>query len=523
MKIFKLLSNNYFLLALILILSFCLRWPILGQPYWGDEILSLQIAGHFQDNISGLFQYLQAVEVHPPLYYLLLVAWTKLFGFSEAAVRSLSLIFGLATVALAYFLGKQMWQNTRAALFASFLAAILPMSIIFSVEARPYIIFSFFGLLCLYQLNAYLAKPHWRRLVYFSIFALIGIYLHYSFFLILLPLSAWWLFKMIADRRRQDFIRFLAVLTFIFLGFYWWLPAMLYKISLGTYELMNLPRTLFPDRAVYFLESSLNQMIWTVKIRQIAPLEILAMALAKIVLAASLLHLFRKKNKERLPVFLELSFLIIASLLIFLFSPASENYVSIFEKHIFWLAILLAVIIAGVLADLKIKAAFAAMGILAASLITFDAKILSAKNSFDADRAQKLVAEQINAGFLPGDIVIDNFSFDRSNLNYYLRPDISAEGFYPPQLLDWRSDVYASRATIGFLENEAQSRIWPVSPEALDLKMNYIIKQSQPRRIWLAYADYENYGLKEWLEANGWRHAIFSIDRFSPLDLYVKR
>jgi hypothetical protein len=32
--------------------------------------------------------------------------------------------------------------------------------------------------------------------------------------------------------------------------------------------------------------------------------------------------------------------------------------------------------------------------------------------------------------------------------------------------------------------------------------MNYIIKQSQPQRIWLAYADYENYGLKEWLEAN---------------------
>jgi hypothetical protein len=58
------------LLALILVLSFYLRWPILGQPYWGDEILSLQIAKHFQDDISGLFQYLQAVEVHPPLYYL---------------------------------------------------------------------------------------------------------------------------------------------------------------------------------------------------------------------------------------------------------------------------------------------------------------------------------------------------------------------------------------------------------------------------------------------------------------------
>jgi len=523
MRISKLLHKHYFFLALILVLAVCLRLPNLSQPFWGDEILSLQIVRHFQDNISGLFQYLRAVEVHPPLYYLILIGWTKLFGFSEMAVRSLSLIFGLATVALSYFLGKQLWKNARAGLLAALLVAVMPMPIIFSTEARPYIIFSFLGLLCLYKLNTYLDKKHWSQLVYFSIFAIFGLYLHYSFLLILFPLLAWWLFKIIIDKRREDLFRLVLVLASIFLGFYWWLPAMLYKVLLGNYELMNLPRTIFSHRALYFFEASFNQLIWTVKDKQVLPLEILVILVSKLAAAAALLWLLLKKEKEIIFPFLHISFLVIISLVIFLFSPASENYVSIFEKHVFWLSILLALALAGLASRLKTKAAAALISIFIVSFITFDAKILLSQNSFDADRAQKLIAEQINDGFLPGDIVIDNFSYDRSNLNYYLHPHISAYGFYPPQLFDWQNDIYASRNTLGLLENDAQSRIWPVSGEALDLKMNYIIRQTSPTRIWLAYADYQDYGLKRWLEANGWRHAIFSIDRFSPLDLYVKK
>jgi len=523
MKVSKSLRHPYFLLFLILVLAIFLRLSSLNQPFWGDEILSLQIVKHYQGDLSRMMHYLRAVEVHPPLYYLLLSFWTHCFGLAEAAVRSLSLVFGLATVILSYFLGRQMWKSSRAGLSAAFLAAIMPMSIMFSVEARPYIIFSFLGLLCLYQLNIYLEKRHWISLVYFSIFAVVGLYLHYSFLLILVPLLAWWLLQIIVKHQLRSVRGWLLVIAAIFLSFYWWLPAMLSKILLGNYELMGLPRTIFYNRAVYFFESALNQLIWTVKNRQIAPWEILSMFLAKIAAAAALFSILLKKGKEFLPPFLELAFLIASSLLLFLFSPASENYVSIFEKHIFWLSILLALIVAGLASKLKLKVALVVISIFAISFITFDARILLSWHSFDADRAQKLIAEQINAGFLPGDIVIDNFSYDRSNLNYYLRDDISVFGFYPPQLLDWRSDIFASRETLGFLENESQSRIWPVSGDVLDLKMHYIIRQSSPSRIWLAYADYENYGLKSWLEANGWRHALFSIDRFSPLDLYVKR
>ncbi len=518
------LKSPYFLLALILLLGLILRLFSLNQPYWGDEILSLQIVKHYWSDPAGMIQYLRAVEVHPPLYYLLLLGWTHLFGFAEAAVRSLSLIFGLATIILTYVLGKELWQSKRAALLTAFLVAVMPMQIIFSQEARPYIIFSFFGLLCFFWLWRYLQSGQRRLIFYFSLAAIIGLYLHYSFIFILAPLFLGGLVYLIV--RGQFFTRyrdFLGALVIIFLGFYWWLPALFYKMALGSHELMDTPRSTNHLRAFYFIESAFNQLIWTVKSRQITQLEIFSLWLAKILIfiAAFKVMMVAEAKKRNMVVF-SLLFLVAVSVALFLLSPASQNYVTIYEKHVCWLSVVLALLIAGWAAKLSSKQAAVLIGVLIITFIPFNAKILANRFAFDQDRAQKTIALQINEAYQPGDIVIDNFSYDRSNLNYYLRSDISAYGFYPPRLLDWRRDPYASRETLGFLENEAQSRGFAVSAQDRERKMRYIINSSQPKRIWLAFADYENYQIKDWLEQNGWRHALYAIDRFSPLDLYVK-
>lgn len=525
MKISKLLAKPYqpyIILLLIIILALFLRLPSLGQPFWGDEILSLQIVKHYQGDLMGMINYLRAVEVHPPLYYLLLSFWTHCFGLAEAAVRSLSLVFGLATIILSYFLGKQLWRKEQAGLLSAFLVAIMPMSIMFSQEARPYIIFSFFGLLCLYQLNNYLENKQKITLLYFAIFAIIGLYLHYSFFLILIPLLSWWLLQIIINRHQHNLKHYLLTITLIFLGFLWWLPVIFYKVILGDYELMGLSRSVYYYRAVYFIESSLNQLVWTTKYKQLMSLEIFAMLLAKIAVLWAVIKLLLQKGQSFLRNFYALGFLGLTSLLIFLLSPVSASYTNIFERHIFWLSILIALGIAGIASQLKPKITAILISLLAVSFITFNARILFNQVELDLPRSQKIIADQINSYFLPGDIVLDIFSPNRSNLNYYLRSDISAHGFYPPQLLDWPQDSYASRNTLGFLENEAQARIFSVSAEAVNLKMNYLIKQTSASRIWLVYSDYEDYGVKAWLEANDWRHALFAIDHFFPLDLYVK-
>ena len=76
----RLIKKPIFFLILIILLAAGLRLINLGQePYWGDEILSLDVVNHYQNDIPAMINYLAAVEVHPPLYYLMLFYWTKIF------------------------------------------------------------------------------------------------------------------------------------------------------------------------------------------------------------------------------------------------------------------------------------------------------------------------------------------------------------------------------------------------------------------------------------------------------------
>lgn len=509
----------------ILLLGLALRLVNLGiKPYWGDEILSLQIVKHYQSDPVGLVKYLQAVEVHPPLYYLLILGWTKLFGFGEAAVRSLSVVFGLATIWLAYFFGKQFWGGAKSGLLAALLVAVLPMQIIYSQEARPYIIFSFLGLLCFSRLWRYLQTNRKTELVYLAIFSILGLYLHYSFALILLPLILFWIVRMVRAKNFLEYRRILGVIVAIFLGFSLWLPTFFYKIALGQYDLLGLSRSISYARPVYLTESALNQLIWTVRDRQATQIEIFSIFLFKLLLIIFAYRVITSQIKDNdKKFFYYLLFLFATSLILFILSPQSQNYVSIYEKHLLWLSVLFAILLAGVASQLKPKTAAILIVVLMVSLLTFDVKILNYVPFSDPDYLNQPIAQQINKNYQPGDIVIDNFGYDRSNLNYYLASQVSAYGIYPPQLIDWQTDFYASRETLGVLENEAQLRGWPIKAEDVGLKLNYIISQSKARRIWLAFADYEDYQVKAWLEKQGWRHAISSIGKVFPLDLYVAK
>src|SRR5258706_245124 len=50
----------------------------------------------------------------PPLYYYLLHGWIKVFGTSDLAVRSLSGVFGVAAIPLAWMCGKRTGDRTTA-------------------------------------------------------------------------------------------------------------------------------------------------------------------------------------------------------------------------------------------------------------------------------------------------------------------------------------------------------------------------------------------------------------------------
>ncbi len=117
-------------------------------------------------------------DVHPPLYYLTLHYWLKLFGTSEAAARSLSAVFMLVTVILIYLIMKRLF-SAKAASLAAIFTALGPFLVRYSQEARMYAMVAFLATLATFFLVYALDKgqPRWYYLYGLTIAA--ALYTHY--------------------------------------------------------------------------------------------------------------------------------------------------------------------------------------------------------------------------------------------------------------------------------------------------------------------------------------------------------
>lgn len=111
------------------------------RPIWLDEAFSAWFASR---SWHYLWTIVPTFEAHPPLYYSVLKLWCALFGNSAIALRSLSVLFGIAavpvTVAAALEhdkLDPSGHPQVRAGI-AGFLAACSPMLVGLGQEARPY-------------------------------------------------------------------------------------------------------------------------------------------------------------------------------------------------------------------------------------------------------------------------------------------------------------------------------------------------------------------------------------------------
>src|SRR5450432_3925929 len=120
--------------TLILLLAFTLRVLRLGdKTVWWDEAWSVWTA---QQSFAQTTE-ITARDVHPPLYQWLLNGWVRVTGISEFAVRYLSLLWGLLTVAALYALVRRL-ANLRAALLAALFLTISTFAIHWSQETRMY-------------------------------------------------------------------------------------------------------------------------------------------------------------------------------------------------------------------------------------------------------------------------------------------------------------------------------------------------------------------------------------------------
>lgn len=92
--------------------------------------------------LSGTF----SADTHPPAYYVLMWAWTKLFRASLAVIRLPSALFGILSIPLLYWTGTLIGQR-KAGLLAAGLLAFSGYHVFWGKVARVYSLTCFLGLL----------------------------------------------------------------------------------------------------------------------------------------------------------------------------------------------------------------------------------------------------------------------------------------------------------------------------------------------------------------------------------------
>ncbi|MDD5365276.1 MAG: glycosyltransferase family 39 protein [Gallionellaceae bacterium] len=151
-------------------------------------------------------------DVHPPLYQVLLWAWMGLFGDSEPATRSLSLVFAVAALAHVVVWSKKLHPETRLALLIFFCTtALLPN---YAQETRSYAMVLFLSTLLTTGLLDYDGSRR-RFIGLVTVCALLSL-THYFGLLLSLAALGWLLF-----RDRRDHARVLTIFAVLALAAAW--------------------------------------------------------------------------------------------------------------------------------------------------------------------------------------------------------------------------------------------------------------------------------------------------------------
>ncbi len=151
------------LLVVLMAVSAVLRTHYITGQFWMDEAITTGIASHSLSAIPGILRH----DGSPPLFYLLLHFWIRLFGSSEAATHTLPLLFGLLCIPAGMWAGWSLFGK-RAGMYAAVLFAFSTFLTEYAQETRMY---ELMGLLGILATTAFIHGFVYRRRKYVAMFA----------------------------------------------------------------------------------------------------------------------------------------------------------------------------------------------------------------------------------------------------------------------------------------------------------------------------------------------------------------
>ena len=171
----------------ILALAIVLRlYDATRVPLWFDETYTLLIA---RLGLPGMLPAL-AADIHPPLHFVLVWLWRGLGGEREVWLRTLSVLFGVATVAVTWSLTRDTFGRS-AALLAALLLALHRTHIHMSQEVRMYALLWLLYSIALWAALRWIERGRTRDAVLYVLAGVAAFYTHYQSILVLGTIGAW--------------------------------------------------------------------------------------------------------------------------------------------------------------------------------------------------------------------------------------------------------------------------------------------------------------------------------------------
>lgn len=220
-------------IAGVLAVAVALRF-LTSSDLWLDEALTVNVA---KLPLSGLEAALKR-DGAPPLYYLVLHFWIRIFGSGDFAVRALSGVLGVIMLPLAYLAGRRLGGGdpvrTRWAGWTTLLVvAASPYAIRYSTETRMYMLTMVLVLLGYLAVWWAVERPTFLPLAAVAVITAALLYTQYWAFFLVGAFGAtqlWVVWRNRGESRRAALL-ILVALAAGGLLFVPWLPDFLYQMK----------------------------------------------------------------------------------------------------------------------------------------------------------------------------------------------------------------------------------------------------------------------------------------------------
>jgi mannosyltransferase len=186
-------------LALTLLVELLGFYRLGTKSAWLDESVSISYA---RDNLGSLWHVVSGGDPNMGIYYAALRVWVAVFGESEVAARSLSVLFAMLAVPGLYLVGVRLFGRA-AGLAAALLLAVNAFFIAYAQEARSYSLVMLLVVLSSYFFVVQLEQPSWWTWTGYVLASSAAVYAHYFAAYVLLAQ----LVTLVAARRRAAFAR----------------------------------------------------------------------------------------------------------------------------------------------------------------------------------------------------------------------------------------------------------------------------------------------------------------------------